>query len=69
MGIFPYYEVSDLCYRTDRSGNWTAFMAFTDYIWLIKLIVELLKLLGRLDANDFSEVAEGVKRARDLMNS
>lgn len=43
-------------------------MAFTDYIWLIKLIIELLRYLGRLDKPGYEEVAEGVRRIRDLSN-
>lgn len=43
-------------------------MAFTDYIWLIKLIIELLKVLGRLDKPGFEEVARGVQRIREIVD-
>lgn len=41
-------------------------MAFVDYIWLIKLIIELLKILGRTKTEDLQEIARGIQNLRDL---
>lgn len=41
-------------------------MAFMDYIWLIKLIIELLKVLGGLSREDQDQISKGVKLVRDM---
>lgn len=41
-------------------------MAFVDYIWLIKLIIELLRILGRTDKDDLEQISKGIQNLRDL---